>query len=288
MSHQSAPGRSRGFTIAVVAVVIIVLGVGAGIVLTSVTNRNEGTDPPPSASAPPTTGTGGATTAPSPAPTTEPSPTSGGTQTATVPPPSTPAQTQGPDASVRLPPSGDLEWQAPGDWLAAGQDGNPALPSRCVQRSLTSQPGILDLARQNYTLAADERSTAVATVMIFETEEQAEQAAQQLRAWSTSCLNQLVASGNTNVRQHGNHQVSVEGGEAGFTEFSYLPPGAGQDDAVFASHGVIQVGTSVAYLVMEVRTPEAHWRYTEQPDETGLESHPMIRTLPKIAGRIQA
>ena len=58
------------------------------------------------------------------------------------------------------------------------------------------------------------------------------------------------------------------------------------DNTHFGAYGVVQAGHRLAVVAMDTVGLDSNWSYVEN-DPTGLATHPMFRTLPKVAERLR-
>lgn len=175
---------------------------------------------------------------------------------------------------ANLPTSSDLEWFKAGDWrqLDGGSGLGQSTLSTCQQD--TPQFDGARSFRADFELPKSGGSSASALVTSFDTAEQAQEARKAVLSWRGNGCQGTDSEPD---------QVPAAGNDASFVEYT-KPLDAKTGEALFVSIGAVVEGNRLAVVTMEVVGQDNNWDF--KPNGEVGQTHPMIRTLPKVADRL--
>ena len=191
-----------------------------------------------------------------------------------------------------LPWEADLEWHDPGDWQAAGlwEGEGPEQTTKCLTEDpLDEAISPARMYQRDFTFpggTGPERGSAL--IMEFDENRDADWVYGWLAEMvGTNCHDTLQLKGFSPVGQLRNHQISIPGTEACFTEVTYRHElDDDEQEAFFESVGAVRDGNRIALVSMTVWGMDNNWSH--EGDGTELPLHPMYRTMPKVADRLIA
>lgn len=186
-----------------------------------------------------------------------------------------------------LPWNADLEWHEPGDWQATSlwEGEGKEQATKCLRGPVDAALDARTVYQRDYEFPGSDVDRASALVMEFDTNQIADDAYGTLATWATECSATLEDKGFTQHGEAQGHRVSIPGTEARFTELTYRAHGDDRDEAFFESIGAVRDGNRVALVSMNVWGLDNNWSY-DPDDGSGLDLHPMFRSMPKVADRL--
>lgn len=192
-----------------------------------------------------------------------------------------------PISQENLPWNADLEWQGPGDWQATGlwEGEGPVQTTKCLRGAVDAELGAQSVYQRDYEYPGGHLNRASALIMDFESNQVADEAYGDLATWATECAGTLEDKGFTQVGGAEGHRVAIPGTEARFTEIVLREHGDDREEAYFESIGAVRDGNKIALVSMSVWGLDSNWSY-DPDDGTGLDLHPMFRSMPKVADRL--